>query len=44
MEKFLRTRKLEGRATCYKTSKEEILSHAFKHLNQNPKLYNGVKI
>ena len=29
---------------CYETPKEERVSHAFKHLIANIKVYNGVKI
>ena len=43
MEKFLRTRKLEG-GPSYESPKQEKVSHAFKHLVQNLKAYNRVKI
>ena len=29
---------------CYESSKKKVVSHAFEHLIQNLKLYNGVKI
>ena len=29
---------------CYKSPKQEKVSYAFKHLVQNLKAYNGVKI
>jgi len=29
---------------CYESPKKGIVSHAFKHLIQNLKMYNGVKI
>jgi len=29
---------------CYENPKKEIVSHAFKYLIYNLKLYNGVKI
>ena len=29
---------------CYKSPKKETVSHAFKHLIQNLKSYNGVKV
>jgi len=43
MEKFLGTRKLEG-GPCYESPKQEKVSHAFEHLIQNLKAYNGVRI
>jgi len=44
MEKFLRTRKLEGGGACYKSPEQKKVSHAFEHLVQNLKVYNRVKI
>jgi len=32
------------RGLCYESSKQEKVSHAFKYLVQNLKVYNGVKI
>jgi len=29
---------------CYESPKKEKVSHAFEHLIQNPKAYNGVRI
>jgi len=29
---------------CYESSKKKVVSHAFEHLIQNLKLYNGIKI
>jgi len=29
---------------CYESPKKEKVSHAFEHLIQNPKVYNGVRI
>ena len=31
-------------ANCYGSSEQEKVSHAFKHLVQNLKAYNGVEI
>jgi len=30
--------------SCYKNPKQEKVSHAFKHLMQNLKVYNGVGV
>ena len=35
---------LSTKSNCYESPKKEKVSHAFEHLIQNPKAYNGVRI
>ena len=42
--KKVQTYKNQGQGFCYESPKKETVSHAFKHLIQNLKSYNEVKV